>query len=366
VHKICFLGIVIVVCEFFWLVPSRVNPTNDDPFHFLLGADIYRKRRVYREEIDPVIEANLDEIVKLYDKYSSTKIAPMFIPKAISFKKMTLDEFLELLDDRSILDQTLSQREAKICYIGSLPMMEQISITPQYSMSLFDFIEALIRAANIIYDSLVERDDDNTIIPMLRPMREEDPEMGAEEMESVANIMVHFINDLVNPTYSKNASGAESEDEGDGHAAGAGGGHGEKNEEQINDSGGTTGGRQRGESYDDVAELGVKTTPETNLLKERKLQKRGSTFGMKNLDDGDRSGSGSGSSKSSSRGNSRGGNSSGGNSRGNSRGGNSRERRRNSKAARANQKTYASKDHGGSSVDIMSAISKLESLGGGI
>ena len=48
------------------------------------------------------------------------------------------------------------------------------------------------------------------------------------------------------------------------------------------------------------------------------------------------------------------------------RGGNSRERRRNSKAARANQKTYASKDHGGSSVDIMSAISKLESLGGGI
>jgi len=123
----------------------------------------------------------------------------MFIPKAISYKKQTLEEFLEMLDDKNVLDQTLSVREARICYIGCLPMMEQVTITPQFSMSFYDFIEALIRAANIIYDSLdiVEDEDEHIVIPMLRPIRDDDSIATSEEMESVANILDHFINDLI-------------------------------------------------------------------------------------------------------------------------------------------------------------------------
>ena len=128
----------------------RFAPTLDaSPLN---SNQVIRRRFVYIESIDKVLEEKVEELKKLYEKHSNTKIPMMFIPKNLHFKAMTLDEFLEMLDMADILDQTLSMREAKISYVGSLPMMENVIITPHLSLSFYDFCEALIRASHIIYD----------------------------------------------------------------------------------------------------------------------------------------------------------------------------------------------------------------------
>ncbi|GMI13510.1 hypothetical protein TrLO_g6773 [Triparma laevis f. longispina] len=174
----------------------------------MITGDEYRKRFVYIEAIDKVLEAKGEELKKLYEKHSHTKIPMMFIPKNLLHKGMSLDEFLTMLDLADILDQTLSMREAKISYVGSLPMMESVVITPHLSLSFFDFAEALIRAAHIIYDSL--GDDTMDVIPMLRDLdTQEKP--SVECVEAIADILSQFVEDLVATKKTKNATPSESE-----------------------------------------------------------------------------------------------------------------------------------------------------------
>ena len=175
-----------------------------------IEGDPYRRMYVYREEVDKVLNAKATELKAIYDKYSFTKIPTMFIPKNMLHKGMTLDEFLELLEDQEILDQTLSVREAKICYFGSLPMMENVVITPHLSMSFFDFAECLVRCSHIIYESLGDGDD-NPVIPMLR--KHDDSELpGSEIMEAVCMILEQFVDDLMGGVKSREEEEAEEKE----------------------------------------------------------------------------------------------------------------------------------------------------------
>ena len=161
--------------------------------HRIIG-DPYREKFVYKEEIDVALEEKKDKLIKLYERYSHTKIPRMFIPKNLMHKGMTIEEFLEMLDYADVLDQTLSLREAKISYVGSLPMMENVVITPHLSLSFFDFCEALVRSAHIIYDSLGEPDG-NPVMPMLRKLEEGD-DADEDVCAAISDILQAFIDDL--------------------------------------------------------------------------------------------------------------------------------------------------------------------------
>ena len=282
----------------------------------------------------------------------------MLIPKAIAFKGMTLEEFLELLEDKDVLDQTLSVREAKVCYLGSLPMMENVTITPQYSMSKFDFTEALVRCANIIYDSLDE-EDENVIIPMLRPIDEDSPILDSIEMEAVASILDQFILDLITPTAilreNKGVGGGDGEGETkraskekkiEAEEIRAKVEEKEKNKQQLADS------WPGGETYDDYNNLenSPKVTGKDLLEKRRMIRKQSSFIDVSGVLAKAKSGTNSGnSSGGASKGNSN--SNSNSNSRGNSRGGNNRKERKSEKKRKELQ-----------NADMFNAIKKLEKL----
>eukprot|EP00347_Sterkiella_histriomuscorum_P006983 403350697 len=113
------------------------------PFFKQFDCHIFRKEKLWNEDCDIVFKRNMKIVQALYTKYSGKYAMPG------QPKYMSLDEFIEMVNQSGIIDETFGAREVSPLYnISMMTQKNELDFDRHYNMILVEFLEALGRLAD--------------------------------------------------------------------------------------------------------------------------------------------------------------------------------------------------------------------------
>ena len=107
-------------------------------------SDVFRRARLYCREVHTVLTAHEKSLRSIYEHYSLGSDAQGI---TMAGRRMSLDEWEELLDDTGIYDDAFHRRDGALCFIWAQPLVtdEVKRRVPLIHLSFIDFLEALAR-----------------------------------------------------------------------------------------------------------------------------------------------------------------------------------------------------------------------------
>jgi len=115
------------------------------PFGKEFDCHSWRKEKLWNEKCDHVYKRYLGALKMIYSKYSGRYAMPS-APTYMSF-----DEFLDLVCEAGIVDETFGQREIGICFnLSMMTQKDEIDKDKHLNMVMTEFIEAIGRVADKI------------------------------------------------------------------------------------------------------------------------------------------------------------------------------------------------------------------------
>jgi len=128
------------------LIDEHVLPNMseyDDP-------EVWRDERLYLEEVDLFFKQYESDLIAVYDANSGRYKVPG------EDRFMSVEEWFDLLEKAGLLDDKVTDREAKVAYAMSMMMVPDEMETDSHTrMSLVEFYEALARVAELKEDDAI-------------------------------------------------------------------------------------------------------------------------------------------------------------------------------------------------------------------
>ena len=120
----------------------------------VMNSDAYRRDRLYTEEVANVVERELKLIMSLFTAVAGSGLSDKYAPHQITKDRLyliTMDEWMEMMQDLMFLDGDFTRREAIFCFTWSkLTVIDDFKCSERaVGLTFIEFIEALCRCSEM-------------------------------------------------------------------------------------------------------------------------------------------------------------------------------------------------------------------------